>query len=63
MPIVRIIEENFKKVKFTVELIDEENMKYMNYKPEINKSVSYNLWPRYCSSNVFFASTIEYIMA
>lgn len=33
MPIVRIIEENFELVKFTVELIDEENLKYMDHPP------------------------------
>lgn len=33
MPIVRIIEENFSHVNFTVELIDEDNMKFMNYGP------------------------------
>lgn len=31
MHIVRIMEENFKEVEFIVELIDEENIKYMNY--------------------------------
>ena len=67
MPIVRIIEENFRDVEFTVELVDEENMKYMNFEPKSSNlessNVSLYLWPRYASSNVFFSSIIEYIMA
>jgi hypothetical protein len=25
--------------------------------------IAHNVWPRYASSNIFFSSTIEYIMA
>jgi hypothetical protein len=34
IPIVRLIEDNFKKVKMTVELIDQDNIKHMKYRPE-----------------------------
>ena len=30
---MRIIEENFKNTKFTLELVDENNLKYLNYRP------------------------------
>ena len=64
LPIVRIIEENFKNVKFTLELLDESNLKYLNYRPRKELGhISYNIWPRYASSNVFFSSTMDYIMA
>ena len=33
MHIVRIMEEFYPDVEFIVELIDEENIKYMNYGP------------------------------
>lgn len=36
IPIVRLIEDNFKKVKMTVELIDQDNIKHMKYRPEKN---------------------------
>ena len=61
---MRIIEENFKNTKFTLELVDENNLKYLNYRP--NKqlgNISYNIWPRYASSNVFFSGTMDYLIA
>jgi len=61
---MRIIEENFKEVKFTLELVDESNLKYLNFRPLRELSnVSYNIWPRYCSSNVYFSGTMDYLMA
>lgn len=63
LPVVRIIEENFPTVKFTLELIDEENLKYMNYQSAESVDVSYNLWPRYTSSQVFFSSIMDFLMA
>lgn len=64
LPIVRIIEENFKSVKFTLELLDESNLKYLNYRPKKELgNISFNIWPRYASSNVFFSSAMDYIMA
>lgn len=36
----------------------------MNYRPRKDLgSISYNIWPRYASSNVFFSSTMDYLMA
>jgi hypothetical protein len=64
LPIVRIIEENFKTVQFTLELLDESNLKYLNYRPlKTLGNISFNIWPRYASSNVFFSSSMDYIMA
>jgi len=64
LPIVRIVEEHFSKVPYTLELVDEANLKYLNYPP--NKSfgnIAFNLWPRHASGNVFFSSTMDYLMA
>lgn len=64
LPIVRIIEENFKTVNFTLELVDESNLKYLNFRPKKELgNISFNIWPRYASSNVFFSSTMDYLMA
>jgi hypothetical protein len=60
LPIVRIIEENFKEIPFTLELIDESNLKYLNYRPNAEfGNISFNIWPRHASSNVFFSSTMD----
>ena len=48
----------------TRELIDEANMRYLKNRPGLVwDNVSYNLWPMYASSNVFFSSTMDYLMA
>lgn len=64
LPIARIMEENFKNVPFTLELIDEANMKYLNNRPskQLEKFPPF-YWPRYAASNVFFSSVLDYIMA
>jgi hypothetical protein len=64
LPILRIIEENFKQVNFTLELVDEANLKYLNYRPKKDLgNMAFTIWPRYASSNVFFSSTMDYLMA
>lgn len=61
--IARIIEENF-TVQFTIELVEEANMKYLKYRPnQLWDSLSYLTWPRYASSNVIFSSCVDSIMA
>jgi hypothetical protein len=35
----------------------------MNYQSEETVDVSYNLWPRYTSSQVFFSSIMDFLMA
>ena len=58
------MEENFKNVPFTLELIDEANMKYLNNRPsKILEKFPPFYWPRYAASNVFFSSVMDYIMA
>lgn len=69
MPIVRLIEEHFSNVDFTIELIDENNMNNMNYTPgktmvfDKKVNIAPSLYPRYTASNVFLSDTIDYIMA
>merc|ERR1712227_711578 len=61
--IARIIEENFTS-NFTIELVEEANMKYLKYRPnQLWDSLSYLTWPRYASSNVIFSSCVDSIMA
>ena len=63
LPLVNIIESNF-IVKFTVELVNEVNMKYLEYKlPVEMESMSPLTWPRYAASNVFCSSALDFIMA
>ncbi|CAG9319714.1 unnamed protein product [Blepharisma stoltei] len=63
LPIVNIIEGNF-SCKFTVELVDEINMKYLEKKPSIElESMPFITWPRYAASHVFLSSTLDYIIA
>ena len=58
------MEENFKNVPFTLELIDESNMKYLNNRPDKTlEKMPHFYWPRYAASNVFFSSIMDYIMA
>ena len=61
--IARIIEENFSS-NFTIELVEESNMKYLKHRPnQLWDSLSYLTWPRYASSNVVFSSCVDSIMA
>ena len=63
LPVVNIIESNF-SCRFTVELVDEVNMKYLDHKPPIElESLSFTTWPRYAASEVFFSSTLDYMIA
>lgn len=63
LPLVSIIECNF-TVRFTVELVDEMNMKYMENRFPIElENMSFLTWPRYAASNVFCSSALDYIMA
>lgn len=63
LPLVSIIESNF-TVKFTVELVDENNMKYMDNKFPIElENMSFLTWPRYAESSVFCSSALDYVMA
>jgi hypothetical protein len=58
------VEEHFPKVPYTLELVDESNLKYLNFPPKkIFGNIAYNLWPRHASGNVFFSSTMDYLMA
>lgn len=64
LPIVRIVEEHFPGVSYTLELVEESNVKYLNFPP--NKdfgNIAFNLWPRHASGNVFFSSTMDFLMA
>jgi hypothetical protein len=61
--IARIIEENFTS-NFTIELVEEANMKYLKHRPnQLWDSLSYLTWPRYASSSVIFSSCVDSIMA
>ena len=63
LPLVNIIESNF-IVKFTVELINEINMKYLDYKLPVElESMNTLTWPRYAAGHVFCSSALDYIMA
>jgi hypothetical protein len=63
LPLVGIIERNF-SVKFTVELVDEVNMKYMAYRfPVELETMPLITWPRYAAANVFGSSAMDYITA
>jgi hypothetical protein len=64
LPIVRIVEEHFPGVNYTLELVEESNVKYLNFPPDKNfGNIAFNLWPRHASGNVFFSSTMDYLMA
>lgn len=63
LPIVNIIEGNF-SCKFTVELVDEINMKYLDKKPTIDlEAMPFITWPRFAASHVFLSSTLDFIIA
>lgn len=63
LPIVNLIERNF-TVKFTVEMVDEINLKYLDKKPSPDlESMPFIVWPRYAASHVFFSSALDYIIA
>lgn len=63
LPLVRLIEHNF-SCHYTVELVNEVNMKYLEQKPLLELSVlKHVLWPRYAASDVFLSSTLDYVLA
>jgi hypothetical protein len=62
LSLIRMIEQNF-SCKFTVELVDERNLIYLDNKPPTYQNIPYLVWPRYAASNVFFSSSLEYILA
>lgn len=63
LPLVNIIESNF-VVKFTVELVDEVNMKYLENKQHMDlEGLSTLTWPRYAAAHVFCSSALDYISA
>jgi hypothetical protein len=63
LPLVSIIENNF-TVKFTVELVDEMNMKYLEHRLPVElESMNFLTWPRYAASHVFCSSALDYIIA
>ena len=63
LPLVNIIESNF-VVKFTVELVDEFNMKYLEHSHNTeHEALSTLAWPRYAASHVFCSSALDYISA
>ena len=63
LPLVEIIESHF-SVHFTVELVDEVNMKYMaNRFPVELEGMPLITWPRYAAANVFCSSAMDYITA
>ena len=63
LPLVNIIENNF-TVKFTVELVNEVNMKYLENKPPAElENMTFLTWPRYAAAHVLFSSSLDYITA
>jgi Calcium-activated BK potassium channel alpha subunit/Ion channel len=63
LPLISIIEFHF-SVEFTVELVDEVNMKYLKNKPGPGlETLPFLTWPSYASSNVFCSSMLDYITA
>ncbi|CAG9323591.1 unnamed protein product [Blepharisma stoltei] len=63
LPLVGLIEKNF-TCKFTVELVDEINLKYLDKKPRSElENLPFVVWPRYAASHVFFSSALDYIIA
>lgn len=78
LPLVKIIEENFEKCKYTLELSDELNVRYLNNKgfdgSEENskdsrkrkiayEKVPFRVWPKYAKSDIFFSSSLESLLA
>jgi len=60
--LITLLESNF-SCPFTVELVDEANLIYLDKKPSLGlESMPHVTWPRYAASNVFFSGTLDYIM-
>lgn len=56
--------ENYFSCPFTIEMVDESNLIYLENKPSIElQSLPYITWPRYAASHVFFSSTLDYFIA
>lgn len=52
------------KIIIIRELVEENNMKYLNYKfPKFIENTAYNFWPRFAASQIFFSSIIDTIIA
>jgi hypothetical protein len=74
LPLVKIIEENFPNAKYTLELSDELNVRYLNNqgnddtnnrKNEKNKisKIPVRMWPKYAKSDIYFSSSLDSLLA
>ncbi len=64
LQIIRMIDENFPTVQYTIELVDENNLKYLEKKNEKEAaSLPFNCNTKYASGTVFFSSTLDAIIA
>ena len=64
LQIIRIIEEHFPEVPYTIEFVDENNLRYLEKKSEswVN-NLPYFCNEKYASGRVFFSSTLDAIIA
>jgi len=64
LPLVKRIDENFRKCNITVELSDFNNMRYVCNNTKFRNKNPYEklplrFWPRYAKSNTFFSSSLD----
>jgi len=67
LPLVKRIEENFKGCKYTIELCDQLNIRYLK-KSKLNNSNPFEklpnrFWPVFAKSDIFFPSSLDGILA
>ncbi|CDW86696.1 cation channel family protein [Stylonychia lemnae] len=65
LQIIRIIDEHFPDVQYTLELVDENNLKYLNKKNNSMKDTNlpFICNTKYASGSVFFSSILDAIIA
>jgi len=67
LPLVKQIEENFSGCKYTLELNDELNMRYLKNRQKAQDSrlenVPYRLWPKFAKSDILFSSSLDGLLA
>jgi hypothetical protein len=76
LPLVKIIEENFPNAKYTLELSDELNVRYLNNQGSEDMNIHskrkerskisripVRMWPKYAKSDIYFSSSLDSLLA
>lgn len=58
---VCVIEANFPSCRTLVEVVDNESMRFLNFKP-VDDGLPHALWPQYCAGRVYTASMLDTLL-